>query len=75
MIKELHANHALPQLIKGYSRMVNVGGVFKGSTNDHMFTNVEHFFTTPEVIHVGDSDQNATLVQKITSIIKKPSRS
>ena len=52
-----------------YTRMVNVSGVFKGSTIDHMYTNVEHLFTTPEVIHVGDSDNDAPLVQKITKIV------
>ena len=54
--------------------MVNVGGIFKGSTIDHMYTNVEPLFTTPEVIHVGDSDHDAPLIQKITRIIpEKPS--
>ena len=67
--KELQADHALQQLIKEYTRMVNVSGVFKGSTIDHMYTNVEHLFTTPEVIHVGDSDNDAPLVQKITRIV------
>ena len=39
-----------------------------------MYTNVEHLFTTPEVIHVGDSDHDAPLVQKITRIVpEKPS--
>ena len=56
MTKELQADHALQQLVKEYTRMVNVSGVFKVSTIDHMYTNVEHLFTTPEVIHVGDSN-------------------
>ena len=62
------------QLIKEYTRMVNDSGVFKGSTTDHMYTNVEHLFTTPEVIHIGDSDHDPPLVQKITRIVpEKPS--
>ena len=56
--------------------MVNFSGVFKGSTIDHMYTNVEHLYTTPEVIHVGDSDHDVPLVQKIIRIIpEKPSSS
>ena len=42
MTKELQADHALQQLVKEYTRMVNISGVFKGSTIDHMYTNVEH---------------------------------
>ena len=53
--------------------MVDVSGVFKGSTIDHMYTNVEHLFTTPEVIHVGDSDHDTLLVQKITRIVPEKS--
>ena len=69
MIKELQADQALQQLIKEYTRMVNISGVFKGSTIDHMYTNIEHIFTTPEVIYVGDSDHDALLVLKITRIV------
>ena len=54
---------------KEYTRMVNVSGVFKGSTIDHMYTNVEHLFTTHEVIHVGDRDHDNPFVQKITRIV------
>ena len=39
MTKELQADHALQQLIKGYTRMVNISGVFKGSSIDHIYTN------------------------------------
>ena len=54
--------------------MVKVSGVFRGSTIDHMYTNVEHLFTTPEVIHIGDSDHDAPMVRKITRIVPdKPS--
>ena len=54
--------------------MFNVSGVFKGSTIDHMYTNVEQLFITPEVTHIGDSDHEAPLVQKITRIVpEKPS--
>ena len=40
MAKELQADQALQQLVKEYTRMVNVSGVFRGSTIDHMYTNV-----------------------------------
>ena len=59
MTKELQADHALQHLVKQSTRMVNVSGVFKGSTIDPMYTNVEHLFTTPEDIPVGDSDQDS----------------
>ena len=74
MTRKLQADHALQQLVKEYTIMVNVSIVFKGSTIDHIYTNVEHLFTTPENIHVGDSDHDAPLVQKITRIVPdKPS--
>ena len=46
--------------------MVNVSGVFKGSTIDHMYTNVEHLFTTPEVIHLVTVIMMVPFVQTIT---------